>query len=575
MTLEPVTEVGEFSATLSATVDPNGNAGTTATFSYSTDQQTWTVRPVHDGATDPGLDGGTDPVSISDLVDDLQPGTTYYARLEVSSPAGVVMSAVEQFTTDTVPVPETTVDPVTAAAGPNAHFTGTVDPNGFDTSYRFEVAVDDGTPAWEPFGAGDAGDGDEPVAVEADHDGLTAQTDYLVRLVATNPGGSGTSDPVAFSTAQAAPTVKVLPGSGRTTGTVRLNATIRANGLPTTYRFEWGTTAAYGNRAPAGGAASAGSGAARIRYSEVVNGLPRDTAIHYRVVAENALGTSASPDRVVRTLAADRAYEMVSPPDKNGFDVAVVNGVQTAPSGDSAAFISYGPYAKDVSAGGAMSPYVAVRGERNWSTKGVMPPQLNDLGLRSGGAQFLSEDLTRGLAYSKVALAPGAIAGATNIYVQDLVADELTYVGNTDQYFVYDPFNSGNLGAFKGADADFEHIFVGGFSPAGFGKLYEIVDGAVRPASVLPDGSETVGDIPITKDAAVGYSDLRAVVPDGSGYYFTAGEGSGPLYFREGGSRPRRSRCRTGPAIPALPSWPTSTRRVRTEASSSFRRYFR
>ncbi len=64
----------------------------------------------------------------------------------------------------------------------------------------------------------------------------------------------------------------------------------------TTYRFEYGTTAAYGSstvETPAGAAS----------VSAPLTGLQPETTYHYRLVATNPFGTSAAPDGTFTTLA--------------------------------------------------------------------------------------------------------------------------------------------------------------------------------------------------------------------------------------------------------------------------------
>jgi hypothetical protein len=82
---------------------------------------------------------------------------------------------------------------------------------------------------------------------------------------------------------------------GQTTAT--LAGTVAGRGLPTSYRFEYGPTAAYGSSTPALGA---GSGA----VSAPVTGLLAGTAYHFRIVAQNGAGTTVGRDSTFRTAAA-------------------------------------------------------------------------------------------------------------------------------------------------------------------------------------------------------------------------------------------------------------------------------
>jgi hypothetical protein len=97
-----------------------------------------------------------------------------------------------------------------------------------------------------------------------------------------------------------------------------LAGTVDTRGLPSTHRFEYGPTTAYGRSTPA---LSAGSGA----VSAPVTDLLSDTAYHFRIVAENAAGTTVGSDATFRTAAAGTA---VAPVDT---DPPVVGPIDTDP----------------------------------------------------------------------------------------------------------------------------------------------------------------------------------------------------------------------------------------------------
>lgn len=92
---------------------------------------------------------------------------------------------------------------------------------------------------------------------------------------------------------------------GATTAT--LAGTVNSNGFTTTYHFDWGTTAAYGQRLPPADS-SAGAGTAQSAVSQVLTGLTPDTTYHFRLVATNCggcqNGTVDGPDMSFTTAAA-------------------------------------------------------------------------------------------------------------------------------------------------------------------------------------------------------------------------------------------------------------------------------
>src|ERR1019366_7729558 len=83
----------------------------------------------------------------------------------------------------------------------------------------------------------------------------------------------------------------------------RLTGTVNPNGLTTTYHFEYGTSTAYGSKAPAT-EASAGSASPPQPVSVPLTGLLAGTTYHYRLTATNASGTTAGTDQAFTTTTA-------------------------------------------------------------------------------------------------------------------------------------------------------------------------------------------------------------------------------------------------------------------------------
>jgi hypothetical protein len=104
------------------------------------------------------------------------------------------------------------------------------------------------------------------------------------------PAGGQVGLPPAVVTAPAGPV--------HSTSAV-LHATVNPEGLPTTYRFEYGRTTAYGSATPR---ASAGSGTVPVAVAAQVTGLRPGATYHFRVTATNAVGTAAGLDGSFTTL---------------------------------------------------------------------------------------------------------------------------------------------------------------------------------------------------------------------------------------------------------------------------------
>jgi len=179
-----------------------------------------------------------------------------------------------------------------------ATLNGTVDPEGEATTYFFEYGTTDQYGL--TTGAEAAGDGDQPVAVDSDLTGLTANTTYHYRLVAINGSGTARGSDRTFRTAPNPDPPGVANQRARDVGvdTARLTGTVDPNGSPTTFHFEYGTSNRYGSVTSS---QSAGSGSTAVPVSATVTGLAARTTYHYRLVATNAAGTVRGRNRSFTT----------------------------------------------------------------------------------------------------------------------------------------------------------------------------------------------------------------------------------------------------------------------------------
>lgn len=87
-----------------------------------------------------------------------------------------------------------------------------------------------------------------------------------------------------------------IVAAGETSLTV--GATVDPRGLPTTFRFQYGTTTAYGSETSTG---DAGAGASPVPVTATVTGLTPGTTYNFRVLATNAAGTTAGPNQTATT----------------------------------------------------------------------------------------------------------------------------------------------------------------------------------------------------------------------------------------------------------------------------------
>ena len=125
-----------------------------------------------------------------------------------------------------------------------------------------------------------------------------------------------------------------------------------------------------------------------------------------------------------------RAYEMVSPPEKEGQEVNFIfeGGSGPAPTaaanGDSAIFASINGTFGQPASGGVASQFLSRRGASGWSTEGISPPLGPYNTLAFAAFQAFTEDLDKGILRSgwEPPLTADAPAGTTNLYLHDTVS---------------------------------------------------------------------------------------------------------------------------------------------------------
>jgi hypothetical protein len=305
----PVTALGSTGATANGTVNPNGTAtswyveyGTTTSYGSKTAAK--------------GAGSGTANVAASAPLTSLAPGTTYHYRLVATSTAGTSHGADGIFTTWSLPG-------VSTGSASNVTLTsvtlnGAVDPNGRATTWLFEYGTSTGYGS--KTSAQSAGNGTSGIAVSAGVAGLTPGRTYHYRLVATSDAGTIRGADRTFTTSG---TPRAVTGSatGIAPTSARLTGAVTANGLPTKWYFDYGTSARYGSRTAT---RSAGSSTRASSVSASLSRLRPATVYHYRLVATNAAGTS---------VGDDRAFSTAGPPDARTGPVRDVAGTTATATG--------------------------------------------------------------------------------------------------------------------------------------------------------------------------------------------------------------------------------------------------
>ena len=269
--------------------------------------------------------------------------------------------------------------------------------------------------------------------------------------------------------------------------------------------------------------------------------------------AESALG-----------LPSNRAYEQVTPVDKNGGDALVVSArTRASAEGDALGFASLVGFG-DLQGMSISSEYMARRTTSGWASHGITPQQDSMSGLLilagPGDAIYegeFSPDFTQGvtLAHAFPAGDPN-VSTVPNLFVRDdlLTPGPGSFRLVTESIAPIPPSAGGTpagyLPTFAAASADFRHVIfesilnltqqaidAGRTEP----KLYEWVDGAVRLVGILPNG-----DLAANAAAARGATGISppythdAITDDGSRIFFTvrtapSTPAKGELYVRKDG----------------------------------------
>jgi DNA-binding beta-propeller fold protein YncE len=278
--------------------------------------------------------------------------------------------------------------------------------------------------------------------------------------------------------------------------------------------------------------------------------LPAST-YHFRLVAHNALNPAGTvtegEEQIFTTQAAgvfelpdERAWEMVSPPDKHGAGFLAIGApgvVQASASGDAITYLSNAP-SEAVPPGNAFnSQILSTRTGSGWSTRDIAPPHESATGQPVGEGQeyrFFASDLSAGVVQRFGAFTPSLSPAAS---------EQTPYLVGLSQACVlgalggcYAPLVSacppegeecpsaiaehanaapgsvfGEEGqcpstqkqicgpVFVGATADLSHIVLNSKAPllggSVKGALYEWSGGRLSLVSVLPGGEAVAGEL--------------------------------------------------------------------------------
>jgi len=141
---------------------------------------------------------GSAGVPVTETLTGLSAGTTYFYRLVASNAQGTTVGAVMSVTTVGAVAPVAATLSATGVTSAAATLTGTVNPRGSETAFTFEYGT---TTAFGSISAIDnAGPGGTTQNVALPIIGLTPNTTYVYRIVATNAHGTTTGPVLSFTT---------------------------------------------------------------------------------------------------------------------------------------------------------------------------------------------------------------------------------------------------------------------------------------------------------------------------------------------------------------------------------------
>ncbi|HMJ35016.1 MAG TPA: hypothetical protein VK501_13975 [Baekduia sp.] len=253
--------------------------------------------------------------------------------------------------------PTPTLGTATNVTDATATLSGTVNPEGAATTYRFEYTTE-ALDFWttylpvDPDGDGDesAGSGNADVPVSVELTGLHDSGFVLFRLVATNPAATVTTPDDSFFTLDAEPAiVTVGPATDITTHGATLQGTVDARGVVTTYHFDyslddgdtWTTTPVPD--------AAAGSGSGPVDVEAPVTGIDPNTPVRYRLVGHNSTGNTVSsvddPDDETFTTLQDAPGAVTGAATDRTTSSATLRGTVNPFGLQATYYFEYGPSA--------------------------------------------------------------------------------------------------------------------------------------------------------------------------------------------------------------------------------------
>jgi hypothetical protein len=403
----------------------------------------------------------------------------------------------------------------------------------------------------------------------------------------------------------AAPLVE--PGSETVSDVSSISATLEAavnprsepNEESTSYKFQYTTEERFQREGFTGAnSIPVPDGRLAPNYeADIVTARPQDlvpdTVYHFRVTAENAIARNegkptegereGTGQEVVRTfttqtngvfsLPDDRAWELVSPPDKHGARIENRNGVvQASADGDSVTYLATAPTEPLPSGNSNLTQVLSTRAGGTWGSQDISTYRDFANGLGTSEYPFFSPDLSLGVVepQGRFTASLSSEASEQTPYLRTNYAGDR--LENPCVNECYRPLVTGAAGFsnvpegtkfeeegceaetfsgavcgphFEGASPDGAHIVLESKAPltegAPTGSLYEWAGGQLQLVSILPGGEPaSTGSAPklgalVAKGALDERTESGAISTDGSRVVWSTGQqGAGlHLYIRD------------------------------------------
>lgn len=286
--------VGQNSATLNGSINPNG-ASTSYWFEYGVSQSLGNMTSSQNAGS------GTSANNSSASITGLSANVAYYFRIVAQNSFGTTYGSILSFTTNSggggggsnVPVVQT--GGASNANTNSATVSGTVDSNGLSAVYWFEYGTTQSLGNTTAFQS--AGSGNDANPYTTTLSGLSSNVIYYYRIIGQNSAGTSYGSILSFTTGSGgggggnctAPFVSTSGANNAYQGSATLNGSVNPNNCATSYWFEYGINYWMGNTT---GSQSAGGSNGQFNATANISGLSANATYYYRIVGQNAGGTS-------------------------------------------------------------------------------------------------------------------------------------------------------------------------------------------------------------------------------------------------------------------------------------------